>query len=150
VDAIGFICYLLERFAIPILPQNEYTNFNSFFFLVSHLHLGILTGLDHFDAFHLGNSATSKGLFGDSIVSIWLSQSFFLPVLNLALIFVPLPSIFYSIRPTKDTTEDMMFVFSIISAVSIIGSNIWSIRLSGLLGVILGTHSCNEIGLRRL
>lgn len=106
----------------------------------------MLSDLDHFDAFHLGSNMASKGLFGDSVVSFWVSQSIWIPLLNFGLIFVPLPSILLSASPSVDPTEDTMFILSIISALSIIGSNIWSIRFLGLLGLVMGTQKCNEIG----
>lgn len=107
---------------------------------------GLNNKYHHFDAFHLITSQESRGLFGESDVSFWIVDSIWIPLLNLCLIFVPLPSISLSIFTNKNTSEDMMFVLSILSALPIIGASIWSIRLLGLLGLLLGTHRCNEIG----
>lgn len=107
---------------------------------------GLFSQIDRFDAFHLGNSKISGGLFGDGEISFWMSDSIWVPSINLILIFVPLPAIIMSVMSKKGTTEDMMFILAIISSLSIIGSNIWSIRFLGLLGLLMGTQSCNEIG----
>jgi hypothetical protein len=107
---------------------------------------GLFSNLDHFDAFHLGNNKVTGGLFGDGEVSFWMLDSVWVPLMNLALVFVPIPAIYMSVVPQKSTSEDMMFILSIISALSIIGPSIWSIRFLGLLGLLMGTHRCNEIG----
>ena len=107
---------------------------------------GLYSDLDHFDAFHIAGSKGFKSLFGDSEVSYWMLDSVWIPLLNLILIFVPLPSIYLSIFINKNTSEDVMFILSIISALPIIGASVWSIRLLGLFGLLLGTHRCNQIG----
>ena len=107
---------------------------------------GLFSQLDRFDAFHLGNSKISGGLFGDGEISLWICESMWVPIMNILLIFIPLPAIYLSVVSKKSVSEDMMFMLSIISALSIIGSSVWSIRFLGLLGLLLGTQSCNEIG----
>ena len=83
------------------------------------------------------------GLEGD--VSIWTNESLLWPMLNLALMCMPLPGIYLGIMRQKGDSEEMMFVLAITSAIPVIGAQIWSIRYLGLLGVVMSAWRCYDI-----
>ena len=113
---------------------------------------GLYAGVDQFDAFHLSTRGVVGGLYGDSVVSFWLSESTFISMLNLILAFLPVPAIYLSSFnstgssiSSMQSSEDLLFVLSIACALSVILSSLWSIRLLGLVGMFLGFLRSGEI-----
>ena len=113
---------------------------------------GLFVGVDQFDAFHLSKGGIANGLYGDGVVSFWLSTSTFTSVLNLVLAILPIPTIYLGSSNSNgksissvQTSEDLLFVLSIASALSVILSSLWSIRLLGFMGMFLGFIRSGEI-----
>ena len=90
----------------------------------------------------------SFGLFKDEDVSFWSSSSpyHWVPLLNLALALVPLPAVFMAFRRSKADTEEMAFVLAVLSCVSVVGAQCWSVRYLGATGLIFAAWRCYEVG----
>jgi hypothetical protein len=90
----------------------------------------------------------SFGLFKDEDVSFWSSGSpyHWVPLLNLALALVPLPAVFVAFRRSKTDTEEMTFVLAVLSCVSVVGAQCWSVRYLGATGLIFAAWRCYEVG----
>jgi hypothetical protein len=90
----------------------------------------------------------SFGLFKDEDVSFWSSGSpyHWVPLLNLALALVPLPAVFVAFRRSKTDTEEMAFVLAVLSCVSVVGAQCWSVRYLGATGLIFAAWRCYEVG----
>jgi len=114
---------------------------------LSALYATLLRGHSRaFDAFQ-NHYNSENWLLGDYDVSFWTQRSVWTPLLNLVLIFVPYPSIYFSNASKHDQsslrgglTEDVVFIIAISNALPIILSSVWSIRFLGLLGLTFGTH----------
>jgi len=68
------------------------------------------------------------------------------PALNIALAILPLPAIAVSFLRRKADTEEMVFVLAILSCVSIIGAQCWSVRYLGMNGLMYAAFRCYEVG----
>lgn len=85
-------------------------------------------------------------LFGwDEEISIWTSQSTYLPIINLALSIVPYPAIFIGLRKQKTDTEETLFVLALLSLVAMIGGSVDCVRYLGIMGIVIGGYRCFEI-----
>jgi len=80
-------------------------------------------------------------------VSLWSSNTpyHWLPLLNLLLALLPLPAIAISFLRRKTDSEDVMFVLAILSCVSIVGAQCWSVRYLGMDGLLYAAYRCYEI-----
>ena len=81
-------------------------------------------------------------------MSFWSSGSpyHWVPLLNLALALVPLPAVFMAFRRSKADTEEMAFVLAVLSCVSVVGAQCWSVRYLGATGLIFADWRCYEVG----
>jgi len=64
----------------------------------------------------------------------------------LALALVPLPAVFMAFRRSKADTEEMAFVLAVLSCVSVVGAQCWSVRYLGATGLIFAAWRCYEVG----
>lgn len=87
------------------------------------------------------------GLFRDEDISMWTSQSKWLPWLSFVLALVPLPPIVLGFLRNKDDTEEMLFVLAVLSVLSVVGAQATSVRLLGLVGLVYGSWRCYDIGM---
>jgi len=88
----------------------------------------------------------SKSIAKD--ISIWTSPTLWYPILNFILLLLPMPSIILGYLNRSNDTEDIHFVLSIVSSLSIIGSQCMVIRLLGIVGLIYSSKRCYDIGKR--
>ena len=72
----------------------------------------------------------------DSDVSIWTNTAVTWPLLNLIQILAPVPGIISGIYLSYGCTEDVLFVFAILSLVPVFAAQISSLRYLGILGMI--------------
>jgi hypothetical protein len=119
------------------------------------LHVFVMGWGKHHDQFYSINGVSSMpsfmllkphSVFGwDEEISIWTSDSSYLPILNLALSIVPYPTIFIALRRQNGESEEMLFVLTLLSAVAIIGGSVDCVRYLGIMGVLSGGLRCYEI-----
>ena len=72
----------------------------------------------------------------DSDVSIWTNTAVTWPLLNLLQVLAPVPGIISGIYLSYGCTEDVLFVFAILSLVPVFAAQISSLRYLGILGMI--------------
>lgn len=149
---IPLSCLLLLVTKRGILVQDTHplaitTLAASLWWILSSLHAILVVGAFSDDAaIRNGNEFPTFSLFSDADISFWTSSSLWLPVINIVLVFVPIPAILLGFMRRKDESEDVLFVLSVLSALSIIGSQAMSIRLLGLVGMIYAAWRCYDVG----
>jgi hypothetical protein len=72
------------------------------------------------------------GLLGEENVSFWTASSSWIPWVNFALTFVPLPAIILGFIRRKGESEEIVFVLAVLSILSIVGAQCMSVRLLGV------------------
>lgn len=83
----------------------------------------------------------------DADVSIWTCKPAWFAYLHIVLAIMPLPVIFMSsIRQRKNDSEDIIFALAIMSLLSGVAAQIWSIRFLGIVGLTVGMWRCSFIG----
>lgn len=107
---------------------------------------------------YLEGFSLSVGILRDENVSIWTAPSLWMPALNLALLACPLYVLYMSYqnvsrrhlsqtqthsqagnrRAYTSQTQDSLFVFTLLCLLSIVTSQLWSIRLLGLVSLVSG------------
>lgn len=85
--------------------------------------------------------------YQDIAVSFWNQSSIMLPILNFILLCIPLPVMALSYLRRHDESEDLMFMLSAFSCITLFGGQIWSIRMLGLVGAIYGLWWCYDLSL---
>ncbi len=77
------------------------------------------------DVFAFLHPVRDTSYFSDGNVSVWTAESAWYPLSTIVLILIPLPAIYIPITMTKqEYSVDMLFMISVISAISIVGANI--------------------------
>lgn len=85
--------------------------------------------------------------YKDINISFWNQSSISLPVLNLVLLCIPVPPIILAYLRRHDESEDLMFMLSAFSCITLFGGQVWSIRLLGLVGAAYGLWWCYDLSL---
>ena len=112
---------------------------------LSALYAVFLRGRPELERFH---SDTALGPFHDADVSIWSPNwSLANSLLAVAFTLLPLPAVSWAFLRRKDQSEDFMFVFTTLGALSVMGGQLWSIRFLGVLSVMYGAWRCRDMGL---
>jgi hypothetical protein len=83
----------------------------------------------------------------DANIGFWNQRSFWIPLMNLVLTLLPLPSLFTSFARRRGESEDLVFMLAVFSSISIFGGQVWSIRLLGLAGVVYGLWWCYDLSI---
>lgn len=83
--------------------------------------------------------------FDDGNVSIWESPSPWMPLMNMVLLLLPIPVIYLSFLHRRGDSEDVIFILSVLSGLSVVAAQLWSIRLLAILGVVYGLWRCRQI-----
>lgn len=81
----------------------------------------------------------------DHNVSIWTSESVFMPILSIALLIIPMPAIVLGFLRRKNESEELLFILAVLSGVSVLGGQINSIRCLGIAGIVFGAWRCYDI-----
>ena len=90
--------------------------------------------------------STFGGIFHNEIISIWMSDGWWYPILNAVLLIVPIPAIYLAYRQEKSDREDTVFLLAVLSVLSTVGAHAGCIRYLGVVGAILGALRCRELG----
>lgn len=99
----------------------------------------------------LDNPAVLEGLppysiFGwDEEISIWVTDSWYLPALNAFLSVLPLPALYVSIAKVKGVTEEMLFVLALVCIAAVVGGSVDCVRYLGLTGAIVAGWRCYSL-----
>ncbi len=118
-----------------------------FWWAMSAFYHIFLKGVDD-GKFNIDGYDTRQRIFlPDADVSIWTAKPIWFAYLHAGLMLVPLPVIYMSAISRKKTdSEDLIFALAVLSLLSAIAGQIWSIRFLGLVGLALGMWRCNNIG----
>ena len=83
----------------------------------------------------------------DADISIWTCEPAWFAYLHVILTILPLPAILLScFRQNKNDSEDIVFAVAIVSLLSGVAAQVWSIRFLGFVGLALGMWRCSFIG----
>jgi hypothetical protein len=86
----------------------------------------------------------------DSDVSVWTSVSLRWPVLNLVQILAPLPGILAGLRPQVGKSEDVLFVFALLSLIPVFAAQISSLRYLGVVGMLFAATKAYRLNDQQL
>lgn len=144
ISCLLLLCVRRNLFNIDIHPFALSATASSFWWMTSSFYSIFFRGyagsigVDHFEL--------NVGVFGDENVSIWNNDNLWYPGLNLVLILVPLPAIYLGVIRRKGESEDVLFIFALLSVLSIVAAQCSSIRLLGVAGVAFGSWRCYDVG----
>jgi hypothetical protein len=82
----------------------------------------------------------------DSDMSVWTNVSLKWPLLNLAQVLVPLPAIAAGLRSQFGRSEDVLFVFALLSLIPVFAAHLSSLRYLGVLGLLLAAAKGYRVG----
>jgi hypothetical protein len=99
------------------------------------------TGMAHFEL--------NVGIFGDENVSFWNTDGVWYPLMNLALLIIPLPAIALGFMRRKGESEDILFILAIMSLLPVICAQCSSVRLLGVMGTVFGAWRCYDVGVKQ-
>lgn len=101
--------------------------------------IGVPSGIETIVAKHVP--------YQDMDISFWNQSSLSLPILNFILLCTPLPAMVLAYLRRPDESEDLMFMLSAFSCITLFGGQIWSIRMLGLVGAVYGLWWCYDLSL---
>jgi hypothetical protein len=113
-------------------------------------------GLQFLNQFVTSSSSNSFLLFSlggvleDANVSIWNDNDEiifnWMTILHIGLLCLTLPGLILSFLRRRQESEDLMFILAAVSLLSAIISQIWSLRLLGLISALYSAWRCYDIG----
>jgi hypothetical protein len=158
---------VLFDFALPLLSLVFYTTgdgnvipstpalgvvaiVSSLWWIVSAIYSLFLKGHDGLQFLQQFRSSSTPFLLDDVDASIWNGDDEvafrWITVLHIGLLLVALPGIILSFLRRRNESEDLMFVLAVVSLLSAILSQIWSIRLLGVVSALYAAWRCYDIG----
>jgi hypothetical protein len=88
-----------------------------------------------------------RDIFGlDSDVSVWTNEDPTWPLINLALLCLPLPALLKGIAWKRGDSEEILFVLAVLSLVPVFAAQIGSLRYLGVLGMVLSSWRGYHLG----
>ena len=125
--------------------------YSSLFWVCSALYSLLLKGYEGLQAYeYLEGFSLSLGILRDENVSIWTAPSAWMTIVNLVLLCCPLFVLYSCYRSLHHRqqvgsnpraaakAQDSLFVFTLLCILSIVASQIWSIRLLGVVSLVAG------------
>ena len=74
----------------------------------------------------------SFGLLTDGVVSVWLCNKWYVPAINIFLLLWAVPGVYSGLVRRKTDSDDVSFVYALMSGVTMISANAACIRYLGL------------------
>jgi hypothetical protein len=87
----------------------------------------------------------SLAFLPDRVVSVWSADGWLDPTLAVLGLALPLPVIAAALAQRRDDSEDLIFVLALLSALGTMLAPLWSLRLLGITGVLLGSRRLTEL-----
>jgi len=91
----------------------------------------------------------SLAFLPDRVVSVWSASGWLEPTLAMLGLVLPLPAIAAALVQRRDDSDDLIFVLALLSALGTMLAPLWSLRLLGVMGVLLGSRRLTELGAMR-
>jgi hypothetical protein len=140
-----------DGFVVPATPALGVAALvSSLWWIMSAIYSLFLKGHDGLQFLQEFRSSSSSFLFEDVDVSIWNGEDEvvlrWVTLLHVGLLLVALPGVILSFLRRRNESEDLMFVLAVVSLLSAILSQIWSIRLLGLISALYAAWRCHDIG----
>jgi hypothetical protein len=95
------------------------------------------------------DEAASLAFLPDRVVSVWSAGSWLDPALAVLGLALPLPVIVAALAQRRHDSDDLIFVLALLSALGTMLAPLWSLRLLGITGVLLGSRRLTELGAMR-
>lgn len=120
---------------------------SSFWWIVSAIYHIFIRGVAE-GKFNVDGYDTRQTVFlPDADVSVWTCEPAWFAYLHIVLSILPLPVIFMStLRQNRNDSEDVIFALAVVSLLSGVAAQVWSIRFLGIIGLALGMWRCSFIG----
>lgn len=120
---------------------------SSFWWLLSAVYHIFIRGVAE-GKFNVDGYDTRQMVFlPDADVSIWTCEPRWFAYLHAVLTVLPLPVIYMScLRQNKNDSEDVIFALGVMSLLSGVAAQIWSVRFLGIFGLMIGMWRCSGIG----
>jgi hypothetical protein len=87
----------------------------------------------------------SFGLLTDGVVSVWLCNKWYVPAINIFLLLWALPGVYGGLVRRKNDSDDVSFVYALMSSVTMVSANAACIRYLGLASCAFSAWSSYDI-----
>lgn len=123
---------------------------SALWWVISALYSLLLKGHDGLQFLQHFQSSSSSFLFEDLAISIWNENDEivfrWMTLLHLCLLLFALPGVILPFLRRQNESDDLMFVLGIVGALVAIVSQVWSIRLLGVVSALYSAWRCLDIG----
>lgn len=154
-------------FAIPLLSLVFYTTgdgrvvkytpalaisatISSCWWVISALYSILLKGHDGLQFLNHFQSSSTSFLFEDLEISIWNENDEvvfrWMCLLHVFLLLLALPGVILPFLRRQNESEDLMFILGVVGALVAIVSQVWSIRLLGIVSGLYSAWRCLDVG----